>query len=318
MSRPTLQPVERPPAAPPEPEKPDHRTDGAGNRIELDSQRRYILPHPETGDNAKWIRVTRFITAIDDTEALRKWELRSLMRACAAQPSALTRLRPASGGPKWAVSRDDDDLVDDLLTGARSSADDGTRLHRVLEDFDRDGTEPENEADRAYVLAYSGELRRAGFSPCPDLIERVVVSTEYPVGRHHGIAGTVDRWLMATQTVRMPDGGAVNPGGMVIADIKTGQRPPDDKYVAAKYCRQLSAYASARWMFDGDDTYIDTPAVPDWGLVIHAPAAADPPECSLWWMDLDEGRTDLLLCQATLDRRRNTGTAHKIEKSLGP
>ena len=318
MSRPALKPVERAPAATPEPPNPEHRTDGAGNRIELDSRRRYILPHPETGVDAKWIGVTRFIAAIDDTEAIRKWELRSLMRACADQPAALTRLRPPSGGPKWAVSHDDDDLVDDLLASARSSADRGTRLHRALEDFDQSGLEPDDDADRAYVLAYSGALRRAGFSPCPGLIERVVVSTEYPVGRHHGVAGTVDRWLMATQTIRMPDGGVLEPGGMVIADLKTGARPPDDKYVAAKYCRQLAAYASARWMFDGDGTYIDTPAVPDWGLIVHAPAAADPPECSLWWMDLREGRTDLELCQATLERRRNTGTAHKIEKSLGP
>lgn len=318
MSRPVLEPVERAPSTPAA--EPEHRIDGAGNRIDLDSQGRYVLPDPETGDAAKWIRVTRFISAIDDTEALRRWELRSLMRACAERPTALEQVRPPGRGPAWAASKHNDSLVDSLLAEARSPASVGTGLHEALEAFDQTGAEPEADSARDYALTYSGTLRRSGFCPMPDRIERVVVSTRYPVGRHRGVAGTVDRWLMATQPIETPDGGTIAPGGVVIADLKTGQRPPADKYVAAKYCRQLAAYASAAWMYDGDGTYIEAPrlATHDWGLIVHAPAGADPPECSIWWMDLAAGRADLDACQAVLERRRVTPQVHQASPDPPP
>ena len=304
MSRPALEPVERAPAVAATSEEPEPRMDGAGNVIEVDGSGRYVLPHPESGDPAKWLRVTEFIAAIDDTTALHQWELRSLFRACAERPEMLRLARPAGDGSKWAQSAADNDLVGDLLGGAHQSAATGTSLHSLLEVFDRDGTEPEDESRRPFVLAYAGALRRTALSSVPDRIERVVVNLEHPVGRRKGLAGTVDRWLMACQPLDLPDGSRVEPGQLVVADIKTGQRPPDDKFVAAKNARQLAAYQQAAWMWDGGG-YVTAPeSNAEWGIVVHAPAEADPPSCALWWVPLAAARGELELCRAVLDARR--------------
>ena len=284
MSRPALEPVERAPAVAATSEEPEPRMDGAGNVIEVDGSGRYVLPHPESGDPAKWLRVTEFIAAIDDTSALHQWELRSLFRACAERPEMLRLARPAGDGPKWAQSAADNDLVGDLLGGAHQSAATGTSLHSLMEVFDRDGTEPEDESRRPFVLAYAGALRRAGLSSVPDRIERVVVNLEHPVGRRKGLAGTVDRWLMACQPLDLPDGSRVEPGQLVVADIKTGKRPPDDKFRGRQERPAVGGVSASR--LDVGRRRLRGPppsSNAEWGIVVHAPAEADPPSCALWW-----------------------------------
>ena len=71
---------------------PPQETDGAGNPIQRDKNGRYRLPNPATGKTRSWQRATRTIDNISDKTMLQRWKQRTLARAVATDPGALTEI----------------------------------------------------------------------------------------------------------------------------------------------------------------------------------------------------------------------------------
>ena len=299
---------------------PGAETDGAGHQVRRDRWGRYLLPD-DNGDTRPWTRATSYIALGDDTYALGRWERRLMLKGIAADPDLIGfratkkgKVRPPA---RFAAVTDQalDYIADEAkkAAGADDAADLGTRLHAVLERLDRDGETPPDPAEAAWAVAYRRALDTAGWTVPRHLIERVVCTTAYGGSKVAGVAGTVDRWLQAARPQIAPDGSLLPAGSTVIADIKTGQRGPADRFSGPKFARQLALYAAADKLWDGDG-YAVAPALStrDWGVVVHAPATADPPAVELHWVDLAAGRAGLDVCQAVQDRSEALCAAHPV------
>lgn len=290
--------------------------DGIGNRIDRDGWGRYLLAHPTTGRPAAWRRVTSWTRMLDDRFALEKWKMRQVAAGFAARPDLADRI---SG------DRDNDDMVVGLAleaAGSRDAAREGTRLHALLARIDSGepvGRGDLNESDVAIVDAYYRELGRGGLavgvrdSEGSPLVERVVVVTEVGQGsRTAGLGGTCDRWFGARRALQTPDGGIVEPGQLIIADLKTGKSGPDSPWEQGSMARQLAAYRAGRWMLGRDSGWIDPPAAnKKWGVIVHLNVHEERPVCRLFWVDLAAGKHGLQLCHRMVEAREQT-TAHEI------
>lgn len=148
---------------------------------------RALIPHPDTGKETAFTRVTTFAKSISDTFGLAKWQTRMAVKGLTMRPDlfALAAATPTTD------SKTLDRLAEDAKEAAGSSAgaNSGTALHSFTERVDRGERVVIPAPWDADVAAYRKAMADAGLTVDRRYIERMVVIPEL------GCAGTFDRLL---------------------------------------------------------------------------------------------------------------------------
>jgi hypothetical protein len=264
---------------------PTAPTPRAHEEVELDRWNRYKLPSSSGNGQVAWQRVTTFAKLGADTYELGLWQQRMVAKGLALRPDlyALAASTPISYREK--MNRIASDAQE--AAGAKSGSNNGSAMHAFTEAVDR-GEDVLIPApwDRD-VAAYTAALERHGITTVPHLIERIVRNDTYQV------AGKFDR--------------VVNHGGrLVIADLKTGK---NIDYAWGEIATQLACYAGAQEMYDrGANRMIPAPEMSqDYALVFHLPVGTA--KCTVYRVDLEEGRRGADLCALIRERRKVRGIA---------
>lgn len=260
---------------------------------------RYALPDPFTGEARTWQRVTNFISAMDDSFALRNWREDRVVIGLGQRPGLV-----AQAASLTLADEDRRDLRDVTAraldaAGANEGSDMGTALHHFTARYDRGeiGLMDVPEPYRADISAYIAATAVWGIYAPVEYVERTTCVPEY----NGGVVGTFDR-LVRTAIQRCS---VCPPDVLHVADLKTGQKELD--YGQLKASMQLHCYAmgAQHTLWDAvSECWQDQDA---WvcqhvGVLICLPAGSG--ECTLHDVDLNVGRTaSLLACKVHATRR---------------
>lgn len=267
-------------------------------QVKRDSYGRYRLPHPETGKEQSWQRVTTFTKLLSDDFGLGLWKERMIVKGLSLRPD-LTAV--ASSLDVKTNSKQLNKIAEQAkeTAGASASANLGTAIHSFTELSDRgeslDSVPPVHRPD---VKAYADALTDAGITVSAGMVERITCAPEF------GVAGTLDR------VYRLAD------GRRVIGDVKTGR---DLSYSWMEICIQLAMYqvgVSLNGVFDLRSGKWSGPVdgLDDWvGIVAHIPAGTA--ECTLYEVDLDAGRRFAELALRVRDARKVRNLATPFDPS---
>lgn len=228
-------------------------------------------------------RASSYGSPLEDDSQLVKWKMRQVARGVARRPDiglAVTRAevgldgsKDAAKKAKGAINELCEQAMEVVESGAKASI--GTSLHHICEKFDL-GKDPGYVPDqwRPDVDAYLGLVR--GFRMLS--VERFVVQDD------HKVAGTTDRVVEVLWPLMAPDGTVIEPGSVLIGDVKTSQSMD---FAGCKFGVQCWVYATGvpydpiakqriEWGHDAPRT--------DWALIFHAPSGQG--TAKLYWVDL--------------------------------
>ena len=234
---------------------------------------RYLLPHPDTGKEQAWTRVSTVARTLADEYNLNLWKQRMTARGMAIRPDLIA-------GAAAADPDADKDTLNSIVEQAMGAAESkrganfGTALHSFTHRLDRGEPRASLRApaplDRD-LQVYAELLNAAGLTV--EQMERVVVLPE------HGVAGRFDR------IVRQPHGNA-KAFPWSILDLKSGK---DLSYSWLEIAIQQALYAHAPLMWDpGAGSYERKPDVDqDRALVLHLPVGKAGPQ--LYAVNIREG-----------------------------
>lgn len=284
--------------------RPEPKRDGWG---------RYLLPHPMTGKNQPWQRVTTFARTAADGYGLEQWKLRMALKGAALRPDLVAL---AASLDVKADAKRLNALAEQAkeAAGGSAAANLGTAIHALTEtvDMSRDKAAAllsVPAAQRQDVASYMEALSDHGLVPVPELVERVTCVPEY------GVAGTLDRVLRITRDaqVTLKSGRVVQlrSSDHVIGDVKTGK---DLSHSEGEIAVQLHSYAQGVnevgvWDHDNErwwHPFLGEPLVrDDVAFVMHVPAGSG--TCTLFVVDLAMGREAAQLCVNVRDHRKIKG-----------
>ena len=299
---------------------------------------RYALPDPVTGSKRTWTRATTMAETLSDLYSLNLWRIRMVLIGLARFPDLLTELQEIDGtgeegklDPK--IHKNVLNKIGEKaqsLAGAKVPAGWGTRMHGWIERLSRDEIVLADVEDkyRDEVTAWTAAMQEADLSAVPHLIERRVVIPMY------GTAGTFDQVCRVHRSRSIRLGNRIvrlNAGDHIIGDVKSGR---DLDYAWGEISIQTSLYAHgardvgkvAVWNPDADSGERDpetgepvSPGAWEWedigipaksirtdvAVIMHVPVGSG--ECTLYWIDLEEGWKAVQLCEAVRDWRKAKG-----------
>lgn len=220
-----------------------------------------------------WTRATTLAKTLDDPTALTDWKLRTALVGLTLRPD-LHQLVASHRDDKATLKRAAQDALDAGNTA--QAATHGTSLHRWAELADLGKLDPADPAaphDR--IRTYRQACAAAGLEILPDLIERIVTVPQVH-GHNLDVAGTFDR------IVKVPD------GRLMVADLKTGS------WVGGlEWATQLALYGNAETIYTPTEWGGQHEPMPDvdktTALVIHLPQDTNPPECTIYTVDIAAG-----------------------------
>jgi len=249
---------------------------------------RYKLPHPDTGADTAWTRVTTFIEALDDGQGLTIWKLGLTVRGLVHNDALYTQAKAEHDNDKAlrAIAEEAH-----LWAGSKLSAAIGTALHLATEHHDLGTGHRPPDPWGAHVDAWAAALVDHGITVLPEWVESVVVNTAV------GCAGTLDRLVM------LPD------GRVVVLDIKTGKDPKK-----ATYAVQAGVYANAShaWSPTG---YRALPDDLDRSTAVIAHLSATDATCSMLAVDAATGWERAQIVTQVREARRVRGLFTKLPTS---
>lgn len=246
---------------------------------------RYLLPHPETGVEQGWTRVTTLAKALDDETNLAKWKMRNVAFGMGQRPDLLALAQSHTlEEDKQTFNKIAQSAMDAAQSDVRSNL--GTALHKMAERIDRGEkfrVPPLYADDIAAYLAVKEKFRVLTH---PSFIERITVVPELEV------AGTFDRLGMQDQVVR-------------VVDLKTGRDVLE--YGQLAIAIQLAIYSRGRVIWNMDTSQWEpAPAIDqDRGIVLHVPAGEARAEA--YWVDLQEGWKAAQFCYQVREVRKAKG-----------
>lgn len=251
-----------------------------------DSWGRYVLPHPVTGEERHWTRVTTLAEVLEDQYNITKWKMRNVATGIGLRPDLLALAQALPPEDKQGLNRVADQALDAAQASARSNL--GTALHKMTERLDSGEKFPVPAAHQADIAAYQTLKRTARIETRPDYIERITVVPEL------GVAGTMDRIVRRD-------------GVIYIGDLKTGT---DLKYGWGKIAIQLAVYAHGCGLWNQEtETYEPMPPVDQQrGIVIHVPAGEG--RAAAEWVDLEAGWEAAQTCRWVRDDWRKRSNLH--------
>jgi hypothetical protein len=220
--------------------------------IKQDRWKRYKLPHPETGEEQSWTRVTTLAGALDDGFGLNQWKMRGVVLGLVSREDLLDLAYACDPEDKDELDR----LCDRALDAARAdqSSNRGTALHKFTARLDAGQMSRSPRQWQEHLDAYMAFKDEEGIQTHPRFIERTTVVPEL------GVAGTMDRIAKHRDVPK-------------ITDLKTGSI----KYDGMKIHIQLAVYSRGRILWNAERSEWERmPEVSqDEGLVIHLPAERD-------------------------------------------
>jgi hypothetical protein len=240
---------------------------------------------------------------LDDTTALDKWKLRTVLEGAANNPSIIPAVAAAQGiKTKKERNKALNDLAERAMDrgGDKDGADWGTALHLMTEQLDLGERDIDDfpEEQRGRMIEYRECLERYGLEPVHEFIECKIVHDEL----HY--AGTADRILRATKRLLVPHGDPIEPGDLVGADVKTNTSDLDWSLLG--YEIQSAIYfGEGAMLYDvNEERRIEMPPElrHDWGLLIHLPSAGT--GCDLVMLDLVRGMRGAHLARGVKDWRK--------------
>lgn len=295
---------------------------------------RYALPDPVTGSKRTWTRATTMAETLSDLYSLNMWRIRMVLIGLARFPDLLTELQEIDGtGEQGKLDpKIHKDILNRIggkaqsLAGAKVPAGWGTKMHGWIERLSRDEIVLADVEDkyRDEVTAWTAAMQEADLSAVPHLIERRVVIPMY------GTAGTFDQVCRVHRSRSIRLGNRIirlNAGDHIIGDVKSGR---DLDYAWGEISIQTSLYAHgardvgkvAVWNPDAEHDD-GTPGAWEWedigipaksirtdvAVIMHVPVQRNdgPAECTLYWIDLEEGWKAVQLCEAVRDWRKAKG-----------
>lgn len=240
---------------------------------------------PDGSREVGYRRASSYGAPLESDAALTKWKMRQVARGISRRRAlslAVTRAEVGLVGPPDAVFKaktELDDLCEQAMEAVESGdkASIGTSLHHVCEMIDL-GQDPGHipEEWRDDIDAYVGLTR--GFK---------MVSIEwFVVQDDHRVAGTTDRVVEVIWPLCAPDGTVIEPGSVLIGDLKTSQ---DMRFAGCKFGVQCWAYATGV-PYNPIDKVREPWGHPaprtDWAMIFHVPSGQG--TAKLHWVDLRE------------------------------
>lgn len=288
--------------------------DTAGDNEEPKRDRwgRYLLPHPETGKEQPWQRVTTFTKMTSDMFGLGQWQQRMVAKGLSMRPDLVALASTLD------VKRDKakmDGLTEEAknAAGAKASANLGTALHSFTEDVDSgQALNDVPEAHRPDIRAYMIALESAGIQVIPGMIERRTVVPEF------GVGGTLDRGLFIPRDSPAGRSLGLAEDTNVIGDVKTGATLD---FGWGEIAIQLALYAHGinevgvweprdrRWLKG-------LTMAQDFGIVMHIPAGTA--QCTLYTVDLSRGWAAAGLNAQVREWRKAQGLSESLSLSPEP
>jgi hypothetical protein len=290
---------------------------------------RYALPDPLTGNPRTWTRATTMAETCSDLYSLNLWRIRMMIIGIVRNPELLEGLAeldafdPETGEGKLSPKVHKDMLNRigfraQTLAGSKVPASWGTQMHLNIERLSRDEitTADVPEKYQSEVTAWAAAMSEADLSAVPHLIERRVAVPMY------GTAGTLDQIDRVNRSRSIRLGSRIvrlSAGEHVVGDVKSGR---DLDYGWGEISIQMAIYAHgareglvARWDQDAEDgsgawVWEDIGIPPksirkDVGVVMHVPVGGK--QCTLHWIDLEEGWRAAQLCDSVRDWRKAKG-----------
>lgn len=215
---------------------------------------RYMLPHPETGKDQAWTRVSTIARTVADEYNLTLWKLRMVAKGIATNPDLIA-------GAAAADPEEDKTTLNKLAESAMERAESsrganlGTAVHSFTQRLDRGEPLASLRAPApldADLTAYQATLKAAGLSVLPEYIERIVVLPGI------GVAGTLDRVVRHRS------------GALYVLDLKTGK---DLSYGWLEIALAQACYAHAPLVWDKTNKHYEgmPPVDQSKALVLHLP-----------------------------------------------
>lgn len=235
-------------------------------RIKRDHWGRYVLPHPLTGKETHFTRVTTAAETLDDKRGLTDWINRMVAYGMAQQPHLVTLAASASGP-------DDKDTLNQVVKQAQAAAASdrkaviGTTLHKLTQRIDQGEVVKVPEQHRDRIIRYKTTIAQHRLRFLLDFIEGVVCIPDL------GLCGTTDR-VAEWHHSDLP----------VIFDLKTGSLD----YAKVAIAQQEAGYSRATHRWDGDRWHEMPEINKEIALVLHLPAETDD-EPRLFTVNIAEG-----------------------------
>ena len=230
-------------------------------------------------DPTRWDRYARpsgFGSDLDDEDALNNWRIDRAIEGVATTPSLAADIATNIGRSPGRKERRERAIS---VGRGEEAADLGTALHAMAHRLETDPDFRAPEPFSADLAAYLMAVDQAGLVPTH--FEVHVCSDAWRA------AGTADRIYRATRQLALPGPDPLEPGQLVVGDLKTGAKLT---YAVPGYAIQLAIYADG--CFYDVDTDVRTPFPDelrtDWGLIVHLPVGQE--RCDLHWADLQTGR----------------------------
>ena len=251
-----------------------------------------LVSDPENpGKRLRYSRPSGFGKPLDDEEALTHWRIWKAMQGVAKSP--------ALGAQIMATKEEDRDAKKVLREQAldkgtaNESADLGTALHAMtarIEDVNDLWEPPEIYA--ADLAAYMATLETYGL--VSEMVEVAMVADDFRA------AGTTDRIYRLTKVLTTPDGSTLQPGELVLADIKTGKKLD---FSAPGYCIQTALYVDGCLYDLATERRMPTPPINrNWTILVHLPVGKA--TCHLHWCSVEVGLQGAMYASFVKDWQR--------------
>lgn len=252
----------------------------------LIKNKRYYLPHPETGQMTYFTRASTLAKILASDYLLHQWELREVAFGIAISPDLIALAASCIRDDPTYEAETRKTLTEVVRKAkARAKLDARANLGTALHGFTHRHARGETieqmrvpEALRADVNAYKHALKMHGLTEIPDLVERTVVSLSL------GVAGTFDRVVHQRPTSTNP-----HPVPYTILDLKTGKSLD---FSLLEFAVQLAIYANGDYLYDRvTKTWVPFPGPDvldrDRALLLHLPVGMANP--TLWAIDIHKG-----------------------------
>ena len=231
-------------------------------------------------DPSKTLRYSRdsgYAKVLDDEKALEAWRIFKAMTGVARSKALAAEVN---------ACKDEDKAQKEALRNkaldkgsANEKADMGTALHAMTARVE-DETDIAFDPPEQYVpdlTAYTDALTTYGL--ISEMSEVHLVNDDFRA------AGTADRIYRLTKLLVAPDGARIEPGELILGDLKTGKL----NFSLPNYCVQTFLYASSKLYDVVAERRLPTPPIrQDWTLLIHLPVGAA--RCEVLWCSMEVGR----------------------------
>jgi hypothetical protein len=237
-----------------------------------------MVSNPE--DPEKWERYSRpsgYAKCLDDEQSLVTWRIWKAMQGTARSQALQAKINVCKEEDKETKKALRDEALDKGT--ANEKADMGTGLHamtaRAEDPLDVDFDPPEQYVPD--LDAYMDCLATYGLKS--EMVEVPMVNDDFRA------AGTADRIYRLTLPLQTPDGTWLQPGDLVLGDLKTGAKLD---FSLPGYCVQMALYATGVLYDLTTNRRIPTPPIcQTWTLLVHLPFGSG--RCKLLWCPIDTG-----------------------------